>query len=326
MNTAAEGRQLTLPMWRSAADDVERVSSDIDAWAQSSALAEIVCAFGGTSADYHDLVALEAFSSRHWDFRAGRERDQVVERGITNVQRDLVLKGAAVLGLAGRENPHRTHYDAVLLTGGMVRAGIVKPRFVVELNCRGVSFDRVVFLGARRNFSGEEQTLARALGVDGTDEVEGMLEGVRRSFAVSNAPYIEHSTAPAGSASWGRWRWAHPKPIVEVIAAPSSQPEIRRANTADTFRFWAEQFVDGARSVLVVTTPVYVPYQAAVAVETLGVEAGISVETVGVSVSANDLGEFTQLFTAHHHLQELRSAIRGLASLEQTLRSSSAAH
>lgn len=103
---------------------------------------------------------------------------------------------------------------------------------------------------------------------------------------------------------------------LSVVAAASSDPAARRANTIDTFLHWAERR-DPARvdSVLIVTTPIYVPYQNAVAVEALGVGHGIAVDTVGVSASANDLGQHSQEFRAQHHLQELRSAIRAMRML-----------
>jgi hypothetical protein len=37
----------------------------------------------------------------------------------------------------------------------------------------------------------------------------------------------------------------------------------------------------------------------------LGLDHGLAVETVGASVSASDLGPYSQPFLAEHHLQEL---------------------
>ena len=106
--------------------------------------------------------------------------------------------------------------------------------------------------------------------------------------------------------------------MVGVLATPSSEGN-RRANTADTLRFWARRHAASTGSVLLVTTPVYVPYQNAVAVEVLGLEQGLSVETVAVSAAASDLGADTQIFAASHKLQELRSAIHGMRDLRKAL-------
>lgn len=317
---------MRLPAWNRHPHVRARLLSDIDAWWQSAALRDLVTAFGGISGDLLDLDTLDRFCSRHWDFRRGRERDGAIPFPIAVEQESLIAKHAPVLGLADRENPGSRHYDAVILTGGMVRAAIVKPRFVLELRNRGVEMDRVVFLGGYRAFSDAERALARSLGVRGDDEVDGMREGVERAFALDSPPSVQRSNGEAGASSWGRWRWRQGGSEVEVVAAASADPENRRANTADTFRFWAERFADGAQSVLVVTTPVYVPYQSAVAVETLGLAAGLDVETVGVSRTASDLGPLTQPFTPQHHLQELRSAVHGMRSLRRALLRDSGSH
>jgi hypothetical protein len=107
---------------------------------------------------------------------------------------------------------------------------------------------------------------------------------------------------------------------VSAVAAPSSSPGERRANTVDTYRFWAEhRRRPSEQSVLVVTAPVYVPYQGAGAVEVLGIEYGLSVETVGIRRRTGHLGRFAQDYEARHYLQEVRSAIRGMRSLRRSL-------
>jgi hypothetical protein len=101
-----------------------------------------------------------------------------------------------------------------------------------------------------------------------------------------------------------------------VIAAPSSAPEERRANSVDTYHWWAEK-VGGlaGRRLLLVTNPIYVPYQGAGAIEVFGLRHGASIETVGVSRGAADLGAQTQTFLPSNYLQEIRSAIRGYRNL-----------
>jgi len=184
----------------------------------------------------------------------------------------------------------------------MVRAGLVKPRHVAALIKAGLRVRDIVFLGGIRPFSGDEFVLAEQLGVSGADETSAMIAGMERSFGPLGEPVIEYGRG------WERYRWGH----FSVVTASSTQAG-RRANSADTFRFWGagrEQ-----QRLLVVTTPIYVPYQGAVAVEVLGLGFGHSVETVATGVAANDLGEHTQKFLAAHHLQELRSAILAMLSL-----------
>ncbi len=315
---------VALPRWDALPGDAERCVAAIDAWVAALLASGIVDVFGATAeAPEPDLPvsdvldALESFAAEHWDFRAGRERNLATAAALGGAQLDALDIATASLGLDGTPPPSRPRYDAVVMTGGMVRAGIVKPRYLRELADAGLDWDEGVFLGGFRPFAGDELDLAPRLGVDGDDEFDAMVAGMRQAFALSREP---ESVSSGGSdaRAWRDLAWSSGDRTLRVVAAPSSEPGTRRANTADTYRFWAARAA-GVRSVLVITTPVYVPYQGAVAIEILGVEFGLSVETVAVSDTASDLGEDTQPFLPHHRLQELRSAIHGMRRLRARL-------
>ena len=315
---------LELPSWRAVDGDRRRVLELIDAWSGSSALASVVAVCGGsvpTGSAAHRLLWLEGFAAAQWDFRRGRERDSIGASALTPMQIDTVHGQSPALGLAALERPSRRRYDTVIMTGGMVRAGIVKPRFVAELLESGLECDHILFLGGFRLFSPEEGVLAQALGIAATDEFGGMLAGLDQAFAPLGEPEIVGGVGATPQSSWRHLTW-HPqgRPRLSVLAAPSSDPDNRRANSADTYRFWAgERRRPAECSVLQVTSPIYVPYQSAVAVGILGLDYGLSVETVGASVSATDLGAHTQPFRAEHHLQEMRAAVGAMLALRRRL-------
>lgn len=312
-----------VPHWQARADDAENCVSGIDAWARELHNSGVVLSFGGDIPDSLDggalLDALERFASDHWDFRGGRERNLASAPTLTAAQREALARAVGPLGLDGTAAPQRDHYDAVLMTGGMVRAGIVKPRYLRELVDAGLRLGEGTFLGAFRRFAGDEVALAHALGVAGDDEVDAMCCGMEQAFGPLATPVVSEFSSAVPTASWRDTVWQLPHTRLRVVAAPSSDPGRRRANTADTFRFWAQRCDPATSTVLVVTTPIYVPYQAAIATEVLGSEFGLAVETVAVSASASDLGEFSQRFLPHHQLQELRSAISGLRSLRRAV-------
>ena len=313
---------LALPSWSGSPGDAQRVLTSIDAWSGSSALAAVVAAFGHSlpeRASADRLKWLDDFAAAHWDFRHGRERDSISHGGLTPTQTDIVFERARDLGLTGRETPTRRRYDTVIMTGGMVRAGIVKPRFVAELLKGGLKCEHILFLGGFRPFSQAEASLAQALAVLADDEYGAMQVGLEQTFGPLGAPEVVDGEGDAPQSSWRQLSWYRQKlPQVSVLAAPSSDPVHRRANSADTYRFWAaERRTVAERSVLQVTTPIYVPYQSAVAVGILGLDHGLAVETVGTSTTAGDLGEFSQPFLAKHHLQELRAAIGAMLVLRR---------
>ncbi|MCW4384641.1 hypothetical protein OH146_02510 [Salinibacterium sp. SYSU T00001] len=317
-----------VPRWNPGPDAAAETLRGIQEWLRSPSLSTLLGEWGieapGGLSEGALLEWLDRFSAEHWDFRRGRERNLAVDAELTSRQEAAALRCAPALGLA-ESWPLEASYDAVIMTGGMVRAGVVKPRFVRRLLDEGIDARHVVFLGAHREFAGDESILAAELGISGADEVDAMTAGVERAFGVRESRRVSAGMGYARTTSV-RWR-DHEHPRFEVIAAPSRAATTRRADTADTFEHWASRFggegtqsAEGrAPSVLVVTTPIYVPYQAAVAVEVLGIRHGMRVETVGVDATASDLGEFTQRFLPQHHLQELRSAVRGIRSLHERL-------
>ncbi|GAB3034645.1 hypothetical protein GCM10027052_10570 [Parafrigoribacterium mesophilum] len=306
--------------WDDAPGAERQAIGEIDRWASSEAMAGLVGVFGGVpvGSGAELLGWLDQFSAQHWDFRAGAERNLGQAPQFSLAEESETERACLALGLASDDPPRRSSYDTVLMTGGMVRAGIVKPRFVRELLRGGLDAASIVFVGAFRPFGGDEAETAVKLGVPGSDEVDAMVAGMDAAFGPLGEPEVVESIAENPFLSWRRLAWQLGKTTLRVVAAPSSHPQ-RRANTADTFRFWAEHHSVREQSVLVVTTPIYVPYQGAVAVDVLGLGHGLTVETVAVSATASDLGELSQEFRTEHKLQELRSAIRAIGSLRERL-------
>ena len=320
-------RELKLPpvtpsflRWDSAADSAGRVIEEIDGWASSDAMARLVDVFGGmlTGTGTELLTYLEKFSAQHWDFRGGAERNLGAAPQFSAAQVNETERACLGLGLASEDLPSRPRYDTVLMTGGMVRAGIVKPRFVRELLRGGTDVGSIVFVGAFRPFAGDESQTAARLGVSGDGEFDAMVAGMDGAFGPLGKPEVVESITENPFLSWRQLTWQRGDITLRVVAAPSSHPD-RRANTVDTFRFWVEHHSSREQSVLIVTTPIYVPYQGAVAVDVLGLGHGLTVETVAVSATASDLGELSQEFRTEHKLQELRSAIRAIRSLREKL-------
>src|SRR5690606_14646868 len=105
---------------------------------------------------------------------------------------------------------------------GMVRAGIVKPRFARELVDAGFSFGEVVFLGAFRSFAGDEVRLARELGVGGGDEWNAMVTGLERAFGSTTDATLDERSTSNPNAAWRDLSWRAGNQVVRVVAAPSS--------------------------------------------------------------------------------------------------------
>lgn len=311
-----------LPQWDTDLAPHDRQSqmlSQLDAWIHTAALYELASCWGSEPPMQASTETLfswyDDYSAEHWDFRAGLERNQAPKPSLAKRQEAAARKAADAVGLLRARPPRRTQYDFALILGGLVRACITRPRYTAELIDSGLVVGQVLALGGFRPLRGDEVALALELGVAADNEFEAMVAGMSKAFDTVEAPRIESSTQ--GKAGNADWAVAHyDQDSMQVIAAPSRDPQQRRSNTADTFAWWADRthHLEG-RHVLLITNPIYVPYQGAAAIENLGMPYDVTVETVGISAAAADLGRRTQSFDPTNYLQEIRSAIRGYRSL-----------
>ncbi|MGC5289522.1 hypothetical protein [Micromonospora sp. DT231] len=296
-------------------------------WVGADPMRALVARFGGTWPD-GDLAEvlrfLDEFSATHWDFRGGRERPEAREPDLDPETAELVLAAAAGLGLVRPVPPTRATYAHLVVLGGLAHACVRRVGYAAHLLRAGLRVTgEVAVLGSFRPLSDwEQRTLADAgLPADDT-EVDVLDTAVRRLFGVA-AP-SERAGVDAGHPhhSWSS-RTYRPAglPPVRVLAAPSSEPQRRRAHTADTQRFWAGHArVAQGDQILMVTAPIYVPFQHCDALRTLALPYGCGIDTVGVDPALGDLAVLPeQTLTPGRYLQEIRSAIRSMRALHARL-------
>jgi hypothetical protein len=288
-------------------------------WITSAPLRDLVTAFGGQwpGGDSPSLLGwLDAFSATHWDFRGGAERPDATEPDLDPEIAALVHESAEALGMVGAKPPPRRDYKYVVVLGGLAYACLRRTAYAAHLLHRGTFAEGVGVLGSFRPLSPAERALPPVNGC--RSEVDVLDLGVRRAFLVDDP--VQTEAAPDGS--WSVRTYAPVEgPRVAVLAAPSSEPGIRRAHTADTQRFWAKRaaLAQGDR-LLMVTAPIYVPFQHCDAVRTLGLPFGCTVDTIGVDPRlADELTLPEPTLTPGRYLQEIRSAIRSMRLLVAAL-------
>lgn len=288
-------------------------------WITSPPLRDLVTAFGGQwpGGDSPTLLGwLDAFSATQWDFRAGAERPDAREPDFVAELAELILTSAEALGMVAAKPPPRRDYRHVVVLGGLAHACLRRTAYAAHLLHRGTFAEGVGVLGSFRPLSLAERALPPVNGC--RNEVDVLDLGVRRAFGVERPAELDE--APDGS--WGVRTYVPAEgPRIAVLAAPSSEPGVRRAHTADTQRFWAKRagLSQGDR-LLVVTSPIYVPFQHCDAVRTLGLPYGCAVDTVGVDPRlADELALPEPTLTPGRYLQEIRSAIRSMRLLVAAL-------
>ncbi|GAA1594826.1 hypothetical protein [Actinoplanes couchii] len=281
-------------------------------WITSAPMRALVAAFGGELPELPTgklLIWLDEFSARHWDFRAGAERFEARDWTGSAAESALIMDAARALGLVVPQPPRRDSYDHLLVLGGLAQGCLQRAAYAARLVSDGLKVGAVAALGSFRPCGPAE----RALLAKQTDchEVDALDQGVRDAFGLTaSAATRTGSDGPVGPRSWSHHIYRlDGGPRVHVLAAPASG---HRANTADTYEFWAEELSLGiGATVLIVTTPIYVPFQHCDAVRILGCD----VETIGLDQALLPAAMRQEPFSAGRHLQEVRSAIRSMHRL-----------
>ncbi|MEU4678317.1 hypothetical protein [Micromonospora sp. NPDC023737] len=299
----------------------------IAAWVGSTPLRELVDRFRGRwpAGDLAAVLAgLDDFSATHWDFRGGRERPDAREPDLDPSTSRLVPDAATALGMVRAAPPALPRYAHLLVLGGLASACLRRVAYAAHLLRHGTRVaGEVAVLGSFRPLSAtERRTLADAGVTDADTEVDALDAAVRLAFGVTRPAREDGVDAGHPHRSWSS-RTYRPtgSPPVRVLAAPSSEPQHRRAHTADTQRFWAGHArLSPGDQVLLVTHPIYVPFQHCDALRTLAVPYDAGIDTVGVDPAMPDPVRLPEpTLTPGRYLQEIRSAIRSMRSLHTTL-------
>ncbi|WP_433528959.1 hypothetical protein ACQPYA_21870 [Micromonospora sp. CA-263727] len=315
-----------VPLPNTAPGGVDAIRDGIARWVGSGWLRELVACFGGRwpAGDLGAVLAgLDEFSARHWDFRAGRERPEAREPDLDPRTVAQVHAAAGALGLVRPQPPARAGYAHLVVLGGLAHACLRRTAYAAHL-LRGIKVTgEVVLLGSYRPLSDRERHTLADAGVTGCDtEVDVLDAAVRRTFGLGAPDDEDGLDAGHPHHSWSS-RTYRPagRPPLHVLAAPSSEPERRRAHTADTQRFWAGHArLTAGEPVLLVTAPIYVPFQHCDALRTLAVPYGCEIETVGVDPALPDLTRLPEpTLTPGRYLQEIRSALRSMRALHAAL-------
>ena len=298
-----------------------RLDDQIRGWIASAPMRALVTAYGERLPDagVGDLLAwLDAFSGVHWDFRRhGRvERDQVRAPAFDAGRSELIIAAATALRLVEAVRPPSAGYDHALVLGGLGWSCLQRAQYAAELVLSGaVRVPELTALGSFRELTDAERRLPGLRGA--AFEVDAMDAGLRAGFGLTRPVRRE-----GVEGEWDVRTYRRPGlPEIHVLAAPSSEPGVRRANTPDTYEFWAERVrLRATDRILVVTSPIYVPFQHCDAIRILGLRHGCGIDTVGLDPAGATVPLAPGATGPDRYLQEIRSGILSMRRLNDARR------
>ncbi|MFC5061957.1 hypothetical protein [Actinomycetospora atypica] len=286
----------------------------IDAWLARPALRAMVEAYGGEWPDGSLLSRLEQLVefSAVWDLRGGSSRLGInVASGPGRA--DRTLGWAQDLGLIQFAAPTRREVDAVLVLGGLVTGCVSRVEYLRDLLADGlVSTAHIALLGSFRGLQDQERSLVDEFAPGAETEVDVLMALAAHLDARPTEWELTVTGNPASAGALtelvGR---RGGRPQTWLLAARSSDPDRRSANTADTYRLAADhlKFAAGTR-LLIVTNQIYAFFQHWDAVRVLGLPFDVDLETIGTPPSSN-----RRTFGPEWYAQEVRSTLRSARDL-----------
>ncbi|MBE1484843.1 hypothetical protein [Plantactinospora soyae] len=285
-------------------------------------------------------LAIEQTAAGHFNFRTSdgstyRERAQAAHADFSPETRAEVLRLTDALGLVSPRPPRSRRYARTLVLGGGYRSALFRARYAAQLQASGVVLGEVDFLGSPRFLLDEppERPVVEPYAPGAADEFDLMIGAVRTEFGLEPAEVTflcgcssaEHTCPNWSAGSLPRADQTPPaftherrvaladadgQAVGSVYSASTGRPPLR-PDTADTLRLWARYAQPRlGQRVLVVTTQVFVPFQAFDGIRRLYLPHGVDLDTVGYGAEWKDRPQ-----TAEYLLQETLSAIRSARRL-----------
>lgn len=298
-------------------------------WVYSPELEKIIHAFNGcfpsTLSTLHDHAKWLLTFSERWDYRSLQKqahdkqtgenaRWQISSSDITASQKKALLAGIYPLGLIGTEMPSEKEFDYIIALGGARFSCLYRPKYVHDLiYSYGIKTKAVVLLSGMRPISDSERIATDTYAPHANTEYELINAGAEQTFNLSKNYKEEIYQNENPNKGWAVRTYDIISGMIPVysVSGPSSEPEKRRANSADTYKFFLDRYnVHRGQKLLLVTSQIYVPYQQLEALRTLALPRGLYIETVGFPVEW--ASKMQGMMEPANYLQEIRSTIQAV--------------
>lgn len=303
----------------------ERINGLMDScfeWVYSDPMRKLIRMFGGTFLsdkmganrrldieEVHDFV-------KKWDFRGGKERWDVADDSFVNDNREAILAKAALLGMTDITTP-QCEPDYILPLGGARMANYDRPMMAkVVMDKYAYRNKTIVALSGTRPLNETERPyLKHYAPEDVSTEYDAISAGLEKAFSLGeyDEEYISNENPNLCSAV-RKYNKQYNDSYLYSLAAPSSDPDNRRANSYDTFKYLLEHFNIGkGDKLLLVTSCIYVPFQY-LKFMNLAIDGEFEVDCIGTDVAGS-----ASMSKASNYLQEIKGTVDAIYSLYNVL-------
>lgn len=307
---------------------IEKIFLNLEEWMRSDEMMSLVKLFGGNVQELKKekylgryIKKLKDFS-KVWDMRNGGsiERMYLENSKFVSENEAEIMKNIRELGFIGKTklDDCKTPINYILPLGGARYTCLHRPqmskKIIEKYNVKDVT---VVGLTGMRKLGEKDKeaaiTYPNGAGAAALNEYELMCAGFEQTFDVENYnEEIKHNQNE--NLKEAKRKYLTDKNDVKgifVLAAPSKDPEKRRANTVDTYEYFFEEFACAkGDKVVLVTSQIYVGVQLLQFIR-FAIEKEIDVECIGVDDEIGGPG----LSKAVNYLQEINGTLNRIDEL-----------
>ncbi len=306
---------------------INSIKEAIGNWLSTQSLKNLINAFGG---DVPVNVSLDELANWYldfcecWDFRGKQKQayDKKIGEGarwlldngeVSESQKKCVFAAISDLGLIDNYTARGSVYDYIWVLGGAKLSCLLRSRLAHDvIRNKQIDCKTVVFLASMRPIGDKEREATNTYAPNAKTEFDLFVASAQSEFGVGTE-YLEERFDDENNEnnSWIIRTYETSECKIIIIAAPSSEPHKRRANSADTYNFFSKRYrLSEGQSILLCTSQIYVPYQHLEAVRTIAVPYKVELDTIGFPVEWG--GNLQGMNEPSNYLQEIRSTIQSI--------------
>lgn len=282
--------------------------------------------FNGTDETCEIIYKLKKFVEEHWDYRK-KQREATTQEGeaarwllqseqIIEENSDEIIECARKLGLIGIEETVLKKVDYILPLGGARMSNLRRTELARQIIDKNrLTKTKVVALSGMRPLNDSEMAgYIDTYAPKAKFEFDAISTGLELAFQCGQTYEEEKNdpTNPNACYVLRHYKNSYIGNDIYSIAAPSTEPEKRRANSADCFEFFFEKFdIPKGTHILNSTSQIYCSYQQIRALS-FAIKYDVVFDTVGFPFALNNPNgnaESMQLSKPVNYLQEFKSSI-----------------
>lgn len=299
---------------------IDQLYGNLKEWIYSDALNDLLVLYNVTINEHLDfkeyVKELQAAASESWDFRRKKAKKEnsaePIERWLVEDEQFVldhqktILENARKLGLIDITDPLFVP-DYICPLGGARLANLYRclaAQSVIDEN--GWKNKKIVALSGTRPISEIELPYLEQYAKDASTEYDAICKGLEHAFALDDYQEKRIVSKNVNScAAIREYKKKYHGSMVYSVAAPSSAPDTRRANSVDTFKYFLDQFnVNRNEKILLTTSCIYQPFQLLRFIM-LGLEHDFEVDCIGVGANIDG----TSFSKPSNYLQEIKATI-----------------